>query len=285
MRNRRAFGALAAATAGLLCSAVLAASAVERPDAPAVDSRVGAAGLSQSALLDEQAAHRTTQTTVVVTLPPVPTSAGPATTTTTAKTARTTTSVATTATLPPGAPLPSTPPPTGIPNMPAGSSWSNERDGVSARLRIEPSTPTAGQAVKFLIDVSSAEACCTILLDFGDGSDGFDVNNGAPCGTLPPGPKSATTSHVFASAGAYKATLTVLTGFACMPPLQPGESPTLPPFHSVSLTACIAVGPGATAQQQGCSPFPTFGPDSIISPVLDPFCQVRSDCTQASPPR
>ena len=64
----------------------------------------------------------------------------------------------------------------------------------------------------------------------------------------------------------------------------PGEAPPLPAFHGVALTACVAVGPG-TAGQAGCSPFPSYGPNDLVSPVIDPFCQIRSDCTKASPPR
>ncbi|MDQ4069317.1 MAG: PKD domain-containing protein [Actinomycetota bacterium] len=277
MNRRRAFPVLAALATVLLVVGVVAAGAIERQDGS--DDRVGAAaGLGASALLDDEATSSTTVTTVVV-APPA--EAGTSTTTTTPPTTRTT---LTRTTSPPPPPSPTSgPPPTGIPNIAPASSWSAERDGVKARLRIEPAAPVAGQAVRFFVDVSSVEPCCTILLDLGDGS-GWSQNSNAACGSLAPGAKSATTSHTYASPGAYKATLTVMTGMACQPPLEPGQAPTLAPFHSVQLTACIAVGPGS-AGQGGCSPFPAFGPDTVVSPVVDPFCQIRSDCTQASPPR
>ena len=285
MTGRRAVRVVAALVAVLLCAAVAGALTVERPAGPA--RRVGAAGLSRSELLDDQATTHSTQTTVAVTITSAPTSQPtPATAvTTTPRTTRTTAAkTSTTAALPPGVPYPATPPATGIPNMQPASSWSAERDGVRARLRIEPAAPVAGQAVRFYVDVSSAEPCCTIFLGFGDDSTDESVNNGASCGSLPPGPKSHVVTHTYRSPGAYKAHLTVMTGFACTPTLEPGAPPPPPVFHSVSLDACIAVGQGTSAQG-GCSPFPRFGPDSIISPVLDPFCQVRSDCTKASPPR
>ena len=283
MTGRRAVPVVAVLVGVLLSAAAVAAATVDAPATEPIGGRAGAAGLSRSELLDEQATTHTTQTTVAVTSSTVtvpPTS----TTTTTRPATRTTARPSTAATLPPGVPAPVTPPPTGIPNVPAASSWSAERDGVRARLRIEPAAPVAGHPVRFFVDVSSAEPCCTIFLGFGDDSAEHSVDNGAPCGSLRPGARSVAVSHTYSSAGAYKAHLTVMTGFACTPPLAPGTPPPIPSFHSVSLDACIAVGPGASGQA-GCSPFPEFGPDSMISPVLDPFCQVRRDCTKASPPR
>jgi hypothetical protein len=283
MSGHRTVRALAVAAGALLCSAVVAASAVERPSAPTADGRVGAAGVSQSPLVDEPS---TTVTTVVVTTVAAPTTTlPPQTTRTTAPRSTTTTPI-----LPPGAPLPPIPntPVTGIPNAPPASSWQGEGQGVTLRLRIEPATPVAGQAARFVIDVSTSDPCCTVLLDFGDGSAGWTLNNSRSCEPstlLKRGPLSVSTTHTYAAPGAYKATLSVFTGDSCTnPPLAPGAAPPPPFLGAANVTACIGVGPG-TAAQQGCSPFPTFGPDSIISPVLDPFCQVRSDCTQASPPR
>ena len=279
----RTVRALAVAAGILLCTAVIAA-AVEGPGTGTPDTRVDAASLSQSALPEAGGTTATTATTVAVTTTPAPTTTRPPETT------RTTTSRSTTTapTLPPGAPLPATTPVTGIPNAPPASSWRGEGPGITVQLRIEPATPVAGQPARFVIDVSTVDPCCTLLLDFGDGSSGWTLNNGRPCETSPPlkaGPLSTSTTHTYAAAGAYKASLAVFTGDSCAnPPLAPGAAPPPPFLGSAHITACIGIGPG-TAAQQGCSPFPTFGPDSIISPVLDPFCQVRSDCTQASPPR
>ncbi|HEX2047357.1 MAG TPA: hypothetical protein VHF27_06300 [Acidimicrobiales bacterium] len=285
MSGRRFVPVVAALVAVVLGAALAGAVTVEPPATQATDGRVGAAGLSRSELPVDQATSRSTETETTV---PVTTSAHPAPTSSTPATPpatrTTTTTRSTSATLPPGAPNPLTPPPTGIPDIRPASSWSAERDGVTARLRIDPATPVAGQSVRFFVEASSAEPCCTIFLGFGDDSTEHSVNNGASCGSLPPGSKSLVVDHTYRSPGAYKARLTVMTGFECSPPLAPGASPPIPVFHSVTLDACIAVGPG-TSGQGGCSPFPEFGPDSIVSPVLDPFCQVRSDCTSASPPR
>jgi len=288
----RSVSVLLAMVAVLLPAALVAAVTTERPsvDVRAGDDTMGSAGLSRSALLDERVATRSAEVTVA---PPdstpgpsssLPTAGQP--TSTAAPPATATGPGSTTATLPPGVAPPTGPPPTGIPNITPASAWSGERDGVSARMRIDPPAPVAGQAVRFFLDVSSAEPCCTVMLDFGDGTDGFSVNNPLCVGDSPltPGPHSAVALHTYVP-GAHKATLTVFAGDPCSAtPLAPGSTPPLPAIHGVTVTGCVAVGPG-TSGAAGCSPFPTFGPDSIISPILDPFCQVRSDCTQASPPR
>lgn len=282
MHGSRAVRALAAAAVLLLGTAVIAA-AVERPGTGAPPTQVDAASLSQSALPDTTAPARVTATTVVTTTSPAPTTLTTPTTRTAPPRPATTTP-----TLPPGAPIPPTTPATGIPNGPPASSWQAEGQGITVRLRVDPATPQAGQPARFVVDVSTVDACCTVLLDFGDGTSGWSLNNGRACETSPPlkaGPLSTTTTHTYAAPGAYKASLAVFTGDSCAnSPLAPGAAPPPPFLGAAHITACVGIGPG-TAAQQGCSPFPTFGPDSIISPVLDPFCQVRSDCTQASPPR
>ena len=300
MRRARAVPLLVLMVAVLLPAAVLAAVRVDGPVSTlsAGDDRLGTAGLGGAALLEAEAAARSAAeaagplpegSAVTSSVPPPPPPSRPGSTTTPPGVRPTAGGTGSpTATLPPGVPAPTGPPPTGIPNVSPASAWSGDRDGVSARMRIDPPAPVAGQSVRFLLDFSSAEPCCTVLLDFGDGSGGFSLNNDRSCGTSPPltaGPQRATAGHVYANPGAYKASLVVFAGDSCsQPPLAPGSPPPMPVIHSVSFDACLAVGPG-TAGQSGCSPFPDFGPDSMISPVLDPFCQVRSDCTKASPPR
>lgn len=277
----RAVAVLVALVSVLVPGAVLAAATLEQPGIES--GRVGAAGLGLTAVPD----------VTVTVAPPDPAPTVPSSTTTTApppSTTRTTLRPAPAPTLPPGAPLPPLPPTTpvtGIPNVAPASSWSDGRDGVSARMRLEPAAPVAGQPVRFLLEVSSADPCCVVLLDFGDGTPGYSLHNGRSCdgpSPLTPGSHRAVATHTYAAAGAYKASLAVFSGDSCTSTIPPGGSPPPPFTGSVALTGCVSVGPG-TAGQAGCSPFPAFGPDSIISPVLDPFCQVRSDCTKASPPR
>ena len=90
-------------------------------------------------------------------------------------------------------------------------------------------------------------------------------------------------THTFAAAGSYKLSLDAIADFPCKQLVGPGL-PNPPEIHSVQLTGCIGVGPGPAAQK-GCSPFPDFPPDMLVSPIIDPFCEVRSDCTKASTPR
>ena len=290
----RAVGALSLTLAVLLAAGAWAAVTVDRPPPTttiAADGQAGATGLGSASLLDEQEAPAFS-TTVTITAPATTPTSTPATTTTRPPTRPATTTTLggtrTTTTLPPGVPSPPILPPTGIPNIPPATSWQVENQGVRAHMWIEPAAPVAGQAVRFLIDYASAEPCCMVMLDFGDGSAGYGLNTSRTCGEpspLSPGAHSTATTHTYPAAGAYKATLSVMAKDLCpQGPIPPGSSPPTPDFDAVSATACIAIGPG-TAGQKGCSPFPPFAPDQLVSPVIDPFCQVRSDCTQASTPR
>jgi hypothetical protein len=217
----------------------------------------------------------------------VPTTAPPApTTSTTARPARppqtTTTAPApggTTVTLPPGVPWPTSPLPTSIGRMQPASSWGTGSAGVTAEVRMEPAAPVAGQPVTFRIDYSSPYPCCTVMLSFGDGS-GFSRNATVDCSTVPAaGAQRTTTTHTYAAAGSYKIHFSVMT-FPCghVGPPSPLS------FHGAQFDGCVGVGPGPAAQK-GCSPFPPYGPDDIVSPTMDPFCEIRSDCTKASTPR
>lgn len=297
-----AIGFVTALVAVVLAAGVLSAIAVGRaPGTGASDARVGAAALDQSALAEEAARAREAAEVTVAPRPATPTATpGPgATTAGPAAVGATATSAprgqkapgATTPTVPPGAPPPGgganggAPP--GIPNLAPAAAWSNVADGVTARMRIEPAAPVAGAPVRFTVDASSADPCCVVMLSFGDG-DSAGAASGPACPIDPPmapGARSTVVSHTFAGPGAYKVTLTVWAGNPCpgLPP-GPGAPPSLPVIHAVEVPACVGVGPG-TAGQGGCSPFPTAAPGQLISPVLDPFCQIRSDCTQASPAR
>jgi hypothetical protein len=290
----RAVRALIASLAVLLPAGVWAAVAVNGVPSTtiAAGARVGATGLG-SVLLDKDQATGlapvvSVAPTTVSTTTPVPTTAT-STTKPAAKSTTTTKAPATSgtaATLPAGVPPPNLPVLTKIPNIPPATSWDVQQNGVSARMWIEPTVPVAGQPVRFHIDYASAEPCCTIMLDFGDGSGGYGLNTSRTCSEpspYSPGPHSVVTSHTFAAAGAYKGQLTVMAKDLCdMPPMVLGSPPPQPDFDAVSTTTCIAVG---AAGQKGCSPFPPFAPDQLVSPVIDPFCQVRSDCTKASTPR
>ena len=301
---------VAAMIAVLLPAGVLAAATVRSPS-PAPTGTVGATALSASALEEEPAQSTQAQSTqvTVAPMPGAPATPGPAGTTpgpaagpgaTPAPTVGTSATVPTASTTrppqastgpiaPPGFPPspPSPPLPNRIGNISPANSWSGEASGVSVRLRLDPPVPVAGQSARFIIDFSSAEPCCTVMLGFGDGTGGFSLNNGRTCGVSPPltaGPHTAVATHTYATAGAYKANLFVVAGDGCASPTPMVNGAPQISIHSVSIDACLAVGPG-TRGQAGCSPFPPFGPDTIVSPVIDPYCQVRSDCTKASTPR
>jgi hypothetical protein len=283
--------ALAGCLAVLLPAGVWAATTVSGGTSTriAAGARAGATGFG-SAVLEEDGAPGLSPVISVAPAPvststPAPATATTATTRPATRSTTTTKPPATTGatvTLPPGVPWPSTPPPTGLPNIPAGSAWENQNAGVTARMRIEPTAPVAGQPVKFLIDYSSGEPCCTVMVDFGDGSH-YSLNNGVSCGELSPGAHQAVTTHTYAAAGAYKPVVGVIAALPCTSWVGPGV-PNPPDIHGTQVTGCIGVGPGPAAQK-GCSPFPPFAPDQLVSPVIDPFCQVRSDCTKASTPR
>jgi hypothetical protein len=299
--ERGAVRLLAVAVSVLLPAGGLAALTVGAPSAGR-EGRVGATALSASALDEEEQGSQSTQTTAVTIAPAPgvpgapptspPPAGGPRTPAPTGATAQTSTTRAPKAPagfpVPPGfPPLPMPPPPTGIPNIPPSSSWSHEEDGIRVRLRLDPPAPVAGQPMRFVIDYSSASPCCTVMLNFGDGTAGFSLNNDRVCGTSPPltsGAHTVAATHTYTAARAYKANLFLVRDDWCAnPPPMVNGAPQIV-IHDVSFDACLAVGPG-TRGQAGCSPFPPFGPDSIVSPVIDPYCQVRSDCTKASTPR
>lgn len=282
-RRRRAAGAvLAALVAVLLPAGVVAATSVDPP--PPVDGRVGATGFGVVALEDEQAPPLSTEVTTVA--PPATgsssTTAHPGRVTPTTSPIKPAGPAAPKATLPAGAPMPKLPPPTGIPSIAPASSWFQSHDGVSLRVRMEPAAPVAGQVVRFLIEVSTTKPCCSFSMQFGDGSAYMPSG---PVGCTSAAPSSMVVSHTYASAGAYKASLKAAP-FPCQPVTAPGAEgfPVLLPSEGASLPACVGIGPGPAAEK-GCSPFPDFGPDTLVSPVIDPFCQIRSDCTKASTPR
>lgn len=270
-----ALRALVGGLSVLLPAGAWAAVTVDRrpPTTPiAAGGQAGATGLGAAAVLADENPPAPSTTVRVVPPPAVPPPLpGLATTTTRppAKPATSTTTVAgarTTATLPPGMPWPPPPPPTGVPNIAPATSWQVENQGVRAHLWIEPAAPVAGQAVQFHLDYSSAQACCTVMLDFGDGSPGYGLNTSWSCqepSKLSPGSHSTVTTHTYAAARAYKATLSVMDKDMCVE-LQ-GYPPPTPQVDAVSTAACIAVGPG-TAGLAGCSPFPDSGSGTQASP-------------------
>lgn len=234
-------GALAAATVGA--------------GAPAGDQRVGAAGLAQTGVIDEEAtAPATTQlvaSTTVVLRPAMPAPpAPPAPTTTVSRPGPTTTVTAPPVVMRPTVTLPPIPP---------ASSWAVEANGVSVRMSMEPALPIAGQAVRFIIDVSSTGPCCTVLFDFGDGSEPFSWNNEPRrCDTpssLVAGARRTMASHVYATPGGYRASVGVMAGDLCHQP----PAPAPPDLHPAALLTCISVGPGGGGAHS-CPPPPLVGP-------------------------
>ena len=215
--------------------AALAAGDAEPPVTVVSDGRVGLAAFDQLELPTTTVAVRPTTTVAVAqtTTSSPPTTARP---------------VVTTAAPPVSRPPTTT---TTAPTLAPASTWQAQANGVTVRMRMEPAAPVAGQTVRFFLDVSSAEVCCTILFEFGDGTERFTFNNEprscmAPS-PLVPGARSTSATHVYAAPGAYKASVGVLSGDLCTP-APPGVSPV----HPVSLTACIVVGPG-TPGNSGCS--------------------------------
>lgn len=243
---------LLASVALLLPAGVVAATVTDKPSSPVTvgaDRPAGATAPDQPAVPDGS----TTSSTALVVVPSPP---APSTTTTVraaTPTTRTAPSAApTTATSrPPVAPRPGPVRPT----IPVASAWQVEKDGISARLRIEPAGPVAGQPVRFLIDVSSSDPCCVIQLDFGDGAK-FSVNaGGGTCAgdsAFSPGPHAYATTHAYANPWTYRVQLGVISGDVCPQPTVPPGGSTAPISRRVSLSGCISVGPPTTGQPAHC---------------------------------
>jgi hypothetical protein len=123
---------------------------------------------------------------------------------------------------------------------------------VTARVHIEPTSPAAGQPVRFVIDVSSAEPCCIIVVLFGEGSASAANVTEVCTGSEPVGPGSSTfeTTYAYSAPGAYRAGISVDAGAMCPQTAPPGGRVGVP---DVIIDACLAVGPG-TVGQAGCRP-------------------------------
>ena len=240
---------LVASVALLLSAGALSATVVDSPPSTSNASGQPAGGpeVVQSAVPDDT----TTSTTVVV----GPTTTSPSSTilaTTTTRRPSTATAAKSVAT----STVASTRPPIRTiettPNVPPATSWQAGKNGVSARMRIEPASPIAGQPVRFVIDVSSTEVCCLILVHFGEGPATASNLPEVCSGTEPLSTGSSTfeTTHAYAAPGAYRATLSVSAGDPCPQTAPPGGRVGT---SDVIIEACFAVGPG-TAGQAGCKP-------------------------------
>ena len=249
---------LVVGVAVLLPAAVVAAAAVDPRPATTVgpDGPVGATGLGQASLLDEQAAGTATTAVTVAPVASTTAPAAPSTTQPNGSSAKPTTTTTTSRA--------NTGPTTTVSRMPAGnippaSSWQGTGDGASAKMRMEPAVPVAGQPVRFYVEYSGVSDCCYVILDFGDG-DRFALNNTWMCqgpSPLRPGSHHAVATHTYAKPGAYWADLSVLDGNLCV--ARPEHVPGDPmPFHHVEIQACIAVG--QTAAEEGCKPRPPLYP-------------------------
>jgi hypothetical protein len=139
-----------------------------------------------------------------------------------------------------------------VPNLRPAASWQADKNGVSARVHIEPASPLAGQPVRFVIDVTSADVCCIILVTYGESSIGASNLAEVCSGTEPlsPGGDTFETTHTYAAPGAYRATISAIAGDTCPQTTPPGGRVGTP---DVIIDACFAVSP-STAGQGGCLP-------------------------------
>jgi hypothetical protein len=242
----RAVRSLLASIALLLVAGAVSAAVIDTPaSTPTASGRATAPDGTTTTVTAAPATTSSSSTTVATTVLATTTTRRP----TTATTARAVTASTVPSTRPPIQTIPI--PPT-LPNLRPASSWQADKNGVSARVHIEPASPVAGQPVRFVIDVSSAQACCIILVIFGDGSLGAsnlaEVCSGAE--PLSPGPETFETTHTYPAPGAYRATVSIEDGNSCPQSAPPGGRVGTP---DVTIEACFAVGPG-TAGQGGCRP-------------------------------
>ena len=218
---------------------------------PAGSTRVGAAGLSQEAVVDEAVATPAVTTTVVPAAVPVPatsTTAPPRPLPIPTLPAPPPTS-GVTMTLPPGVVLP--PVPTVVPRTPGQlppliSTWSKKAaNGLSVRMHMEPAVPVAGRPVTFVIDELTAPAgCCIVHFQTLDGP--------VPLATTCRDSASRaglSHAHTFAEAGVHTFLLVVLT--TSCPDGQGAGQPTV----GLSLQGCVVVGPDADRSKL---PIPTI---------------------------
>ena len=231
---------LAIAVAALLSAGVLGTTTVEDRD-PVGDAerRAAAASFAQEGIAEESPGARLTEQTVVATtvLASSSTIAGspdarPSTSTTTTR-GSTVTTVRTP--VRPGTPTSTTQvtsPPRPPPAVSPTGRWTETNDGVSVRMRMEPTAPVAGEPVTFYIDdLVAGDPCCMVMMMFGD-MTGFEPVKDATCAS-PSTRTGLVATHTYASPGIYRVGL-----FTATVPCPAGSR-----VRGVSIQACIAVGP------------------------------------------
>lgn len=228
----------------LLPVAVLATTTVDQRG-PILDGRLSPAGMSLEPVPGDRSMSRSAGVTVVApTISSVPALAPPVSVTTTVPPPTTSPSTtatpvvkgSTTSTLPPP---PSSIAPTAVPPPPPPSNWSVDKNGISARMRMEPAQPVAGQPVTFFVELSPLESCCIVHLTFGDGS-ATPMPVEAGC-TPRAETVRAVVTHTYAAPGAYQAILILAT----VPCAGPSEGQPFVPgmIYGANINACVVVGP------------------------------------------
>ncbi len=273
---RRPIPVLAALIALLVPAGAFAAATVSSGEpAPAGGRSVGAAGLTQEQLVPErvttpsigpQGSTTTVMPAPATTLPPAPTTTVARRSTATAPPPATgpTTTVAT---LLPGLPLPPLPPIPPLLQLPPilqippilqspASSWSTSANGITIRMRMEPTAPVAGQPVSFHIEVATQGACCAMTLSYGDG---FAGPSGGNCDS--PKSRTVTMTHTFAAPGDYELLLFAST-FPCNGSVVDGQR-IEPTIDAAGITACIGVS--RLLGPPSCTRYNHFGPGTIYT--------------------
>jgi len=257
--GHRVVWGLALSVAVLIVAGVVAVTTVDGPSS--ITITVGAAGLGPQGL-DEAPEVTTTKTLAA---PPPTTPAPPSTLpppVATTRPAPPTTATTKPATRPPAASTVTGTPPPPAPTasrLAPGTSWSSSRQGITLRVQMEPTTPLAGQEVRFLIDVSSpTEQCCAMGFSFGDGADISPVGQ-VDCAP-PTDQHGIVVTHTYAAAASYQIYVTA-SSVPCTLAVVNGV-PVMPPLSSVSIVGCAGVGPGSAAQT-GCPNQPAYGIDAL----------------------
>jgi hypothetical protein len=226
------------------------------------DGRAGATGFGVEPLHDT--APDADLPLASVAAPPAPPTSilptpGPPTTTTT-RPAATTNRPPSTSARPTGTTTTTLPPSKLNGPLAPAAAWSATHDGVTARMRIEPAAPLAGEPVTFFIDeVKASSACCFVLLVFGDMKDA-ELGPNPTCAS-PTTRTGVVATHTYAAPGTYRVLLATATVGGC----ASGE----PVVRGAPIEACVAVGPGVSPDAM-CPALPSYSTPAATTAATRP---------------
>ena len=91
-----------------------------------------------------------------------------------------------------------------VPYQPGQSSWSGVSEGITLKVRMEPASPKAGEAIRFVLEASTpVESCCLLYMWFGDDFGWPGLGQSLSCAVSAP-KKRAEVVHTYNTHGRWE---------------------------------------------------------------------------------